>query len=538
MASGTRHAMPAPARSDAVGRMLELQRTAGNQAVTQALAGSQPLVVQRHSSWEHAMLGDTPPGQLGRAAVTQGARIHVVWAEWQRMRFFRDDPGGDPRGRFPDVRWVQLRGSGLWVSNGELNALSDYLPDPSASDTQTREQLVPVLQRMRNTIYDSCAEAIGLHPTAFEGAAWSWAPGAAGEVLALDSATAGSGTNRYKGLVARNACHFAPFSWERWTLFHNEARDAAVAHHTASGAVAPVTNVDTSVDENQRQAVLKNGYADHFLQDSFAAGHLVNKTLIMQWFVDYLNGLSWAAKPWFGMPSADVMASMGSAQQPGISGQDRYGQTPSPTETSDADRASGTTPADPQTAQERASRAGRESGSGVVATPGRSVDQNYQAYLAFLNSAFLQAAAGAVHDHFNEGGLTVRNRSGDQFKVGGDDTLLSESDQVGAELAGRAAELSRTAIQELLASGTTAITVDQIFALTPQTIVWTGETGRQAPRELSLAQFQEDVVHDLCIHHIFPDLVSSMKGQAIRGASAEMVPGGVSVDSGTPTPAR
>lgn len=511
---------------------------AGNQAVTAALAeerSSRVVVVQRHSSWEHAMMGDTPPGQLGQAAVTQGARIHVVWAEWQRMRFFRDDPAGDPRGRFPDVRWIQLRGSGLWVSYGELNALSDYLPDPSAADTQTREQLVPVLQRMRNGIYDACADVLGLHPTAFDGAAWSWMPGAAGEVLALDSATAGSGTNRYKGLVARNACHFAPFSWERWSLYHNEAREAAIAHHTAAGTVAPVTNVDTSVDENQRQAVLKSGYADHFLQDSFAAGHLVNKTLIMQWFVDYLNSLSWVEKPWFGMPDAEVMASMGSAQQPGISGQDRYGRTPSSTDTSAEDRALGNDATDPQTAQERSSRTGRTQGSGVVATPGSSVEQNYQAYLRFLNSAFLQAAAGAVHDHFNAGGLVVRNRNGDQFRVGGDDTLLSQSNELGAELAGRAAEMSRTAIQDLLATGTTAITVDQIFALTPQTIVWTGETGAAPARELSLAEFQDDVVHNLCLEHIFPDLVTSMKGGVIR-ASGEMVSGGLSQDSGVPPP--
>jgi hypothetical protein len=526
-----------PRRETTVSPLLDLQRNAGNQAVTQALRGERSMVVQRHSSWEHAMLGDTPPAELRKAVVPQGSRVHVVEQEWQRMLFFRDDPGGDPRSRFPQVRWVQLKGSGLWVSYGELNALSDYLPDPSAADTQTREQLVPVLQRMRQGIYAACSEVLGLHDSLFAGAAHSGlsvVSDAAGEVRALDAATAGSGTNRYAGLVARNACHFAPFSWERWTLYHNEAREAAVAHHTASGQLVPVGDVDTSVDENQRQAILKNGYADHFLQDSFAAGHLINKTLIMQWFIDYLNGLSWAAKPWFGMPDADVMASMGAAQQPGISGRDRYGQTPSSTETSAEDRATGTGAADPQTAQERSTRAGRQAGSGVVATPGRTAEQNYQAYLAMLNSAFLQAATGMVHDHFNERGLLVKNRRGDQFLVGGDDTLLTRSGPVGAELAGQAAELSRTAIQELLAAGTTAITVDQIFALTPQTIVWTGESGKIPARELSLAEFQDDVIHALCIEHIFPDLVASWKGRVIRGASAEMVSDGLSVDSAVP----
>jgi hypothetical protein len=101
------------------------------------------------------------------------------------MRFFASDPGGDPRSAFPNIRWVQLRASGLWVSYGELNALSDYLPDPTAADSMPRAQLVPVQQRMRNGIHDAAADVIGLNPTAFQGAAWSWVPGAAGEVLAL-----------------------------------------------------------------------------------------------------------------------------------------------------------------------------------------------------------------------------------------------------------------------------------------------------------------------------------------------------------------
>ena len=149
--------------------------------------------------------------------------------------------------------------------------------------------------------------------------------------------------------MARNACHFAPFSWQRWTLYHNEAREEALAHHRLGHDVAPIKDIDTSVEEHLRQAILKNGYGDHFLQDSFAAGHLVNKTLVMQWFVDYLNALSWWARPWFGLPDADVMARMGSAAQPGISGQHLYGRTPSATETSRADRALGALPTDPQT---------------------------------------------------------------------------------------------------------------------------------------------------------------------------------------------
>ena len=130
---------------------LRLQRLAGNRAVGQLVDGSRsaPVVVQRHSSWEHVLLGDTPPGQLGGAAVSREARGHVLSREWARMMLFRDDPGGDPRAQFPDVRRVRLKAGGLWVSYGELNALADYLPDPTTYDTLDRAALVPVLQRMR-----------------------------------------------------------------------------------------------------------------------------------------------------------------------------------------------------------------------------------------------------------------------------------------------------------------------------------------------------------------------------------------------------
>ena len=33
--------------------------------------------------------------------------------------------------------------------------------------------------------------------------------------------------NHYRGLLARNACHFAPFAWQRWRQAHTAARDLA-----------------------------------------------------------------------------------------------------------------------------------------------------------------------------------------------------------------------------------------------------------------------------------------------------------------------
>jgi hypothetical protein len=141
-----------------MGAVTTLQRAAGNSAV----AGLLRPTVQRHSSWEHALLGDTPPKALGQAAVSNEGRKHVLAAEWERMKFFQNNPRANPTTRFPDVTWIKLRASELWVSNGELNALGDYLPDPGAYDPLTAEQLIPVLQKMRGVIMGSAGKEFNL----------------------------------------------------------------------------------------------------------------------------------------------------------------------------------------------------------------------------------------------------------------------------------------------------------------------------------------------------------------------------------------
>jgi hypothetical protein len=364
-------------------------------------------------------------------------------------------------------------------------------------------------------------------------------PGAGGEVLALDAA--GKGGDRYKALVARNACHFAPMSWDRWLHFHGLAREHAQAHFTEFGTAAPVKDVDDRVDEHQRQAILNNGYADHFLEDSFASGHLINKTLVMQFFVDYINdvrahttlrniAVRAALANDRGLPSAGVLAAMGSQQQRGMAGREHYGKAPGGAGTSTQDRQSGTDTTDPQTAQERQTREGRMAGSGVTAGGGRTREENYQLYLEFLNSAMLQAGAGNLHDFLNEHGIKVRNGQGTVFSVGGDDSFLDKSDPVGAETAAHAAELSRTAIQELLTTGRTASSVDAIFALTPQRVIWEGADGDAAPAEYSLAEFQDAVLRQLCFDRIFPRTVLSVATSAIREIAPNMAGRDVSVD--------
>ena len=120
----------------------------------------------------------------------------------------------------------------------------------------------------------------------------------------------------YTAGLGRNACHFAPHSWHAWAAAHlkgvalaTEAwnlnkRVAALrdqidqaqsgpSDHIIEGMIATKTKLaeelDAQAEDKLNSALIENGFGDHFLQDSYAAGHLINKTLIMQWFVKWLD---------------------------------------------------------------------------------------------------------------------------------------------------------------------------------------------------------------------------------------------------------
>ncbi len=522
--------------------LLRLQALAGNAAVSRVLARpsrpARPVLLQRHASFEHRLLGDARPSDLAAVASNLDPqwRRHLLQQERDRLRIWQANPDRVTREQvaqtWPDARVLTLR-NGIVLTYGELNTLGDYLPNPEAIESRPRNEVVSILQTVRqqefNRIIDLLGETVTISTPegppiempaheAFQGAVGP--AGAKGtlasisEVQALNTLTEGQGTNQYQSLVSRNACHFAPFSWSRWREQHMQARTLATQGHASNN------------QELIRQAWIVNGYADHFLQDSFAAGHLINKTLIMQWFVEWVtqhNAESRWKRLWTANRSMwnidlehwDQIRTMTAAQQPGLAGRNLYhSRTRAPGES-----------ADPQTAEEQATQQQRMDTAGVRASGGVSQEQAYQNYLAFMNSAAVQAASGAVHDWFNERSLMVGSPAHKTaFRIWGDETLVTSGE--GVQIAAETAHMSQQAIDDIARTGQSAVSADQIQDRFPDRVQPEGST------DMVPLENWNDSLHKLCWETIFPDvhyrIIDTLKPQM----------GKVSVDQGTaPAPA-
>jgi hypothetical protein len=138
------------------------------------------------------------------------------------------------------------------------------------------------------------------------------------DLLAGDKPLIGQGTgakgdtNRYGATLARNACHFVPESWHAWADYHEKGLTAArqswiryaeakQLEHDMAGQDLSRRPLDRSdielkmaVKKSQaaklaNDALLNNGFGDHYLQDSYASGHMINKTQIMQWYIEFID---------------------------------------------------------------------------------------------------------------------------------------------------------------------------------------------------------------------------------------------------------
>jgi hypothetical protein len=448
----------------------------GNEAPDQSVP-----TVQRWDSFEHRLLGDTPQATLvdmmayGSPTVRAAAFTEATTLlQYLAQNATNITSASQITAVCPYVRPVQLPGSGLWVTYGEINSLADYLADPTEIATTPVAILLPIIQTMREVSYNLLsyfdAHQLLSWPlnqiipwTEFPNALHQqWAPGWLHKILesrALDELTTGLGTlgrDHYTGLLARNACHFAPFTWFRWLAWHQLAREQALTAYQSQG--------QPSYNANVTQAWITHGYADHFLQDAFASGHLVNKTKVMQWFIELAEANTVSIFDWeIGMPIQDwdAIQNLTCAQQPGLAGPQLY--TPG----------FGGPSNDPQTAEEQPNSSTppvyqlRMNATGIQGPNLATKSQNYMNYLTMLQNLVVQAVTASLHDTFNARELAVATQAGGQgsFTVYGDDMMLNGG--TGPGIVSATAQLSQQALAEIITTGETSITAEALQAQFP-----------------------------------------------------------------------
>ncbi|MFD0689726.1 eCIS core domain-containing protein [Actinomadura fibrosa] len=425
-------------------------RAVGNRVVVRRPGPGDPVMVQCHASWEHRLLGDAATGDLDAIARGAPERLDILKKLRDYLKLWVDGPDGITTDvihkYYPYIQTFPLPTDNgtLLATYGELNTLPDYMANPAVQEAQPEALLLKILQAVRQEGYNRVDGLLGgKHPLDFKDAVaintgWSFID-LLTETYQLNDLTWDIGpehTNHYTALVARNACHFAPFSWYRWRQAYDRAVELARLSHAAR-------------DEKQKmyyayQAWIHHGYADHFLQDSFAAGHLINKNLVMQWFVEWAEN-----QPLIPVYDWPRVRNMVTAEQPGLAARALY------------NRKDPGTVRDPQTAEEQPEQWDRMQVSGVRETKTLTQGEAYQCYLAFLNSTVVQSASGVLHDHFNAASLRVASLADSTaYQIWGDDTMLNGGD--GVRIASETAHMSQRSLRDYILTGDSAVSPEDI----------------------------------------------------------------------------
>ncbi|WP_199335810.1 DUF4157 domain-containing protein [Nostoc sp. FACHB-110] len=367
-----------------------LQRQVINQPI--AVQQSAPNLIQRHSAYEHYLLGQVEPSQLANipmvreipqlekqlkilteqikkenseenwkeaTALTNQLELakskkedvkHTLMQEMDRLVKWKDDPnavkvgevvkekgvaaqnadteivekgkikkGKDDKWQVPYVM-IPCQDGELVATYSEINTLPDLFGNPEAIAKTPKANVFSLLQGVRQQSYieldNIYKELFGdsrsqLHNTLTVDDDFTQAQGPRAQAVVnkayeirtesqVNTATSrvGDESEAYFAALERNACHFAPESWTSWEKYHLKARELAnlavngkrfVEKAQDMGMPEAAKQLEAEVADYTNKALLQNAFGEHYLQDSFAAGHLINKTKIMQWFVAWLN---------------------------------------------------------------------------------------------------------------------------------------------------------------------------------------------------------------------------------------------------------
>jgi hypothetical protein len=473
-------------------------------------------------AWEHALLGDLDPALAWSAADGDFLAVEDYRALLSRLgRSPRRVGQARLRATHPGLDTVRLPGSGLVVTVGELNVLPDYLGRPEDIASAPLRFLGPLIQSVRSWSIAELGRSAGHRnpfPRLLPGSLRYPLLGPAAEtaeiavITALGRRLGFPPANWYASVLARNACHFAPFSWYRWHEFHRRAR--ALIERSASAGPAERAAL-------RLRARVCAGYADHFLQDSFAAGHLINKTLVLQWYIEWLadRGVSY--------PHRDVLDALTVARQPLLHGPGHYDRAAARRLDGTAGRAGAVPepPWDPQDVADAPTLEERVAASGVAGDGDAGRRAAYTAYLAMLGSGTVQLAVKVAHEYLNKRSLVVSaGPAGPRFRMYGDHTMLASPE--GAARAARAAAASRRAITELLRDGSTSVDSWEIFDSFPDHVE---QDGRLVP----LPEWHRGGLRDLCLE-LFAQRATRAVRIVMSGAFRQL---GRPVDDPRPAPA-
>lgn len=326
------------------------------------------------------------------------------------------------------------------------------------------------------------------------------------------------GVSESKGEAAalgRNACHFPPESWLRWKQMHTEAR-AKIAAATTDQQLTTAAN----------DAVALNSFGEHYLQDSYAAGHLINKGFIMAVAMEHA---SYATLKLRGMTTTkiqhvqDTLAHRDAYSAP-RKGQNVVEARAEKEDAKDLKKQAGNDPLkqyrarqakqraknkldaasdefanigsgrDAQTAYDAGVAAHKATGGNAAAKDTAAKDAEIRAagldpniiswdeYRTFLNDLWFQTMTNVLHNEFCEKGLIVG--SPDKAVVGriyGDANML-KGQREAVEYTAETSQMSREAINELIDNKRATLahlpkphpggvwTVDAIMARFPDTV--------------------------------------------------------------------
>lgn len=272
---------------------------------------------------------------------------HLIDQEMDRLLTYRHNPEAlksraaekgevsritDPTNAEKDQTWnvpivvLHCKGGDVVVSYSEMNTMPDLFGNPEAIQATPKKQVLALLQGVRQQLYIELSklreELFGeannaLYSRAvdkdFEGAQGPRSQAVNDKAYEIrtekqvNKATTRKGEEyeQYFAALERNACHFAPESWAQWRGYHQKAIKLAQdvydlrAQAKSLPTAAARKKIEDQADEKANDALIQNSFGEHYLQDSYAAGHLIDKTKIMQWFTIWLdeNGMEMGHGP-------------------------------------------------------------------------------------------------------------------------------------------------------------------------------------------------------------------------------------------------